>query len=186
MFRAQTWDNAIQLIGCSLLAVAALLPGSSLPLIGQQPGPSAGSPVGSEVETARNATHVLGLENVKRGAKGKLTIVGSTLRFEVGTSTADVSIPSIQDVFTGQESRQLVGGKKSVVAEVAMPFESNRLLSLVGSQKVDVLTLEYQDSNGALHGVVFTLPKGQSPAVKRRLVELGAPVSVAPEAPAKP
>jgi len=186
MFRAQTGIDAAQLIGCSLLAIAALLLGSSTPLIGQQPGPPPGSPVESEGETVRNATHVLGLENVKRGAKGKLAIVGSALRFEVATATADVSIASIQDVFTGQESRQLVSGKKGVVAEVAMPYESNRILSLFASQKIDVLTLEYRDSNGALHGVIFTLPKGQSPAVKRRLVDLGAHASVVPDAPAKP
>jgi hypothetical protein len=130
---------------------------------------------------------VLGLENVKRGAKGRLAMVGKTLRFEAGTATADVSIPSIRDVFTGLETRQLVRGKKGTVAKMAMPYESGRVLSLLTDQKIDVLTLEYQDSNGGLHGVIFTLPKGQAPAVKRQLVELGAHASVSPaEGPAKP
>ncbi len=182
MFRAQTWENAIQLIVCSLLAVAALLLGSPTPLFGQQPGPSPGS----AVETVPDATHVLGLENVKRGAKGRLAIVGNTLRFDVGTATADVSIPSIRDVFTGQESKQLVRGKKGTVAKLAMPYGSGRVLSLLTDQKIDVLTLEYRDSNGGLHGVIFTLPKGQAPAVKRQLVELGAHASVSPAGPAKP
>jgi hypothetical protein len=106
MFRAQTSNNAIQLVGCSLLAVASLLLASSTPLFGQEPRPSPG-PSG---ETVRNATHVLGLENVKRGAKGRLAIVDNALRFEVATGTADVSITSIQDVFTGQDSKQM-GGK---------------------------------------------------------------------------
>jgi hypothetical protein len=107
MFRAQMSENAIRLIRCSLLAVAALLLRSSTLLFGQQPDLSPGS----AVETVPNATHVLGLESIKRGVKGRLVIVGNTLRFDVGKGTAKVSIPSIQDVFTGQESKQLVRGK---------------------------------------------------------------------------
>ncbi len=181
MFRAQTCEHAIQLICCTLLAVAALLLGFSTPLFGQQPGPSPGS----AGETLPNATLVLGLENVKRGAKGRLAIVGNTLRFYAGTATEDVSIPSIQDVFTNQDSRQVVRGKTGTLARLAMPYESGRALSLL-TDKVDVLTLEYRDLNGGLHGVIFTFPKEQAAVVKRLLVEKGAHGSVPPEAPAKP
>jgi hypothetical protein len=181
IFRAQTRENAIQLIGCGLLAVATALTGPPTPFFGQQPGPSSGS----AVETGPGATHVLGLENVKRGAKGRLAIVGNALRFYVGAATEEVSIPSIQDVFTGQDSQQLVRGKKAL-AKLAMPYESGRVLSLIASRKIDVLTLEYRDSNGGLHGVIFTLPKGKAAAVKRQLVEQGAHASMPPEALAKP
>ncbi len=183
MVRAHMCENAIPLIGCCLLAVAAVLLGSPTRLFGQQPGPSRGS----AVETVPNATHVLGLENVKRRARGRLAIDGNTLRFYVGLAAAEVNISSIQDVFTGQDSKQLVRGKTGMMAKMAMPYESGRVLSLLASQKIDVLTLEYRDSNGGLHGVIFTLPKGQAPAVKRQLVELGAHASVSPaEGPAKP
>jgi hypothetical protein len=67
-----------------------------------------------------------------------------------------------------------------------MPYGSGRVLSLFATQKIDVLTLEYRDSNGGLHGVIFTLPKGQAPPVKRQLVGLGAHTSMPPEAPAEP
>jgi hypothetical protein len=182
MFRAQTWEISIQLIGCSLLAVVALLLGSPTPVFSQQPEPSPLSAVG----TVRDATHVLGLENIKRGARGRLALAGNSLRFYVGTATEEVSIPSIQDVFTGQDSRQLVRGKKGTVAKLAMPYGSGRALSLFGSAKIDVLTLEYRDPNGGLHGVIFTLPKGQAAAVKRQLVEKGAHASMPPQALAKP
>jgi hypothetical protein len=182
VFRARTWQNAIQLIVCCLVTVAAALLGSPTALFSQQPGPSPGS----AIETVPDTTHVLGLENVKRGAKGRLAIVDNTLRFYVGTATAEVSIPSIQNVFTGQDSTQLVRGKKGMVARMAMPYGSGRALSLIASQKIDVLTLEYRDSNGGLHGVIFTLPRAEAPAVKRHLVEQGAHASIPPEAPAKP
>jgi hypothetical protein len=172
----------MRLITCSLLAVGTLLLGPRTPLFGQQPEPSPASTVG----TVPDATHVLGLENIKRGAKGSLTLAGNTLRFDVGTATAEVSIASIQDVFTGQDSKQAVGGKTGTVVKLAMPYGSGRALSLFGSKKIDVLTLEYRDPNGGLHGVIFTLPEGQAPAVKRQLVEQGAHASVPPEAPAKP
>jgi len=185
MWRPMTLVKALHvdgLIGCSLLAVAALLPSSRTSLFGQQAGASPVSAVG----TALDATHVLGLENVKRGAKGSLAIASDKLRFDAGTATAEVSIASIQDVFTDQDSRQLVRGKKGTVAKLAMPYGSGRVLSLFGSEKIDVLTMEYRDSAGGLHGVIFTLPQGQAPAVKTQLVELGAHASVPPDVSAEP
>jgi hypothetical protein len=185
MCRAKTLDNALcvdRLSGCSLLAVAVVMLGPRTPLFGQQPSSSPISAVGTVPDT----THVLGLENIKRGAKGRLEIARDTLRFDVGTATAEVNITSIQDVFTDQDSKQLVGGKAGTVAKLAMPYGSGRVLSLFGSEKVDVLTMEYRDSNGGLHGVIFTLPEGQAPAVKGQLVELGAHASRPPDAPAEP
>lgn len=181
---AQKLDSEIHLeglIACSLLGVASLLLGPRTPLFGQQSGPS---PI-SEVGTVPDATHVLGLENIKRGAKGKLAIIGETVRFDVGAATAEVSIGSIQGVFTDQDSKQSVGGKNGTMAKLAMPYGSGRVLSLLASQKIDVLTLEYQDSNGGLHGVIFTLPEGRAPAVKRQLVGLGAHAGTPRQAPAK-
>jgi hypothetical protein len=185
MCRAKRSDNASYvdgLMACSLVAVAALLLGSRAPLFGQQANPSPVSAIG----TVPNTTQVLGLDKIKRGAKGRLAIAGDTLRFDVGTAAAEISIASIQDVFTDQDSKQLVAGKKGTVAKLAMPYGSGRVLSLFGSEKIDVLTMEYRDSNGGLHGVIFTLPKGQAPAVKGRLAELGAHASMPPEAPAEP
>lgn len=185
MCRAETSNKAIRvdgLIACSLLAAAMLLLGPPTPLSGQQPSPSPVSAVGTVPDT----THVLGLYNIKRGVKGRLAIGGNILRFDVSTATAEVSIASIEDVFTDQDSKQLVSGKKGTVARLAMPYESGRVLSLLASEKIDVLTLEYREPNGGLHGVIFTLPKGQAPPVKRQLVELGAHAGMPPEAPAEP
>src|SRR6516164_9412803 len=185
MCRAEMWDNASHvdgLMACSLVAVAALLLGPRQPLFGQQANSSPVSAIG----TVPNTTHVLGLDKIKRGAKGRLAIAGDTLRFDVGPDTAEIGIASIQDVFTDLDEKQSVGGTKGTLAKLAMPYGSGRVLSLLATEKIDVLTLEYRDSNGGLHGVIFTLPKGQAPAVKRQLVELGAHTSMLPEAPAEP
>ena len=185
MCRAKTLDNAPHvdgLMACSLVAVAALLLGPQTPLFGQQ----ANQPPVSAIGTVPKTTHVLGLENIKRGAKGVLATPGDKLRFDAGRATAEVSIASIGDVFTDEDTKQSVGGTTGTVAKLAMPYGSGRVLSLLATQKIDVLTLEYRDPNGGLHGVIFTLPKGQAPAVKRQLVELGAHTSMLPEAPAEP
>ena len=169
------------LIVFSLLTVTPLVRVPQTRLVGQQPASSSDTGVGTVPVT----THVLGLENIKRNAKGRLVIKEGSLEFDAGTTKAEVSIASIQDVFTGQDSKQM-GGTTGTVAKLALPYGTGRAVSLFASHKIDVLTLEYRDSDGGLHGVIFTLPAGQAPAVKTRLVELGAHASVPPQEPAKP
>ena len=130
------------------------------------------------------AVHVLGFENVKRNAKGRLTVQSAGLQFEAGKAKSQVSFPSIQDVYTDDDNRLVFGGKPGTLVRAAMPYETGRILALF-QEKVDVLTLEYQDSNGALHGAIFRLAKGQSVAVKRQLVAQGVHVSIPVEQPAK-
>jgi len=129
-----------------------------------------------ETMTLPNVVHVLGLENVKRNAKGSLIVEAGTVRFAAGAATAAVPIASIQDVFTGDDSRRAIGGTVGTLSMFA-PYGSGRFLSLF-RKKIDVLTLEYRDSSGALHGVVFTLPDGQAAVAKKHLVARGARASI--------
>jgi hypothetical protein len=168
--RISKWQEAIRLICCAVLGVLLTLLSPPAQMFGQR----SGSPSASPANVPTQATHVLGLEHVKRGAKGSLVVEDQILRFESGASTATIRIPSIQDVFTAEESQEMVRGKKAIVVEMAMPYESSRIVSLLASRKIDDLTMEYRDSNGALHGVIFTLPKGRAPALKRLLVAHGA------------
>jgi len=123
------------------------------------------------------ATHVLGLEGVKRNHHGTLTVQPSGLNFEAKGARSTIAIASIQDVFTGQDSRQ-TGGKVLTVAKMGVPYGGGRVLSLFSHEKVDSLTLEYRDANGALHGTVFTIPLGQAADLKKQLVALGAHASI--------
>jgi hypothetical protein len=180
--RISKWREAIRLICFAVLGVGLTLFFPSAQLFGQL----SGSPSASPVNGPTQATHVLGLEHVKRGAKGSLVVEDQTLRFESGASTATIRIPSIQNVFTAEESQEMLRGKTGIVVEAAMPYESSRVVSLLASRKIDDLTLEYRDSNGALHGVIFTLPKGQAPALKRLLVAHGAHAGTPPRYISKP
>jgi hypothetical protein len=173
--------EAFRLVACALVGVAFSLVGPKAFLFSQKSGPVPAS----AVNAATRATHVLGLENVKRGAKGRLMIGDKALRFESGASVATIGVPSIQDVFTGEESQELVRGKTGILVELAMPYESSRVVSLLASRKIDVLTLEYRDSTGGLHGVIFTLPRGKSTVLIQLLVGRGANVGLATGATAK-
>ena len=125
--------------------------------------------------------HVLGLDGVKRGLHGTLAVKPDGLTFQAKAGHGAVSIASIQDVFTGEESRQ-TGGKVLTLAKMGVPYGGGRAISLFSHEKVDSLTVEFRDANGALHGAIFSMPLGQAAVLKKQLVALGAHTSVPVEA----
>lgn len=119
-------------------------------------------------------THILGFERLANNAGGALSIQGSTLRFQGHEgSAAQISIGAIQGVFLGMEDKQ-VGGVPLALGRAAAPFGGGRAVALFSHKKYDTLTLEYHDSNGALHGAIFQLNKGHGPALRDKLVAAGA------------
>lgn len=137
---------------------------------------SAGQAPGQELGTTTGVVHVLGLPDIKRNANGKLTVEAGTLEFAAGTAKADVPIAAIEDVFTGEDSKRMVGGAAGTISMFA-PYGGGRFLSLF-RKKVDVLTIEYRDPGGGLHGVIFSLPQGRAVLVKKQLVAQGAHASI--------
>jgi hypothetical protein len=125
---------------------------------------------------------VIGLENIKPGAMGTLASFPNGLEFTTGKKKDGITTSSIQDVFTGRESRQDVSGMGGTLVEAAIPYGGGRFVSLF-SHKVDVLAVEYMDSNGGFHGAIFVLPAGKATAFKNQLVAQGAKVSTHAEAP---
>jgi hypothetical protein len=133
-----------------------------------------------EREGIGGVTHVLGLEGVKRNTKGTVFVDDAAVRFMAGSSRAEIPLEQIQDVFTGDDSQRVVGGTLQTLSMFA-PYAGGRFLSLF-RHKIDLLTIEYRDANGALHGVVMTLPDGKAAVVKKQMVERGARASVPPSA----
>ena len=127
--------------------------------------------------------HVIGLEGVKHDTKGKIAVAKDTLEFSAGPTKSSVSIPSIQDVLTGADSERAIGGTIGVLSNLA-PYGGGRFLSLFRN-KIDTLTIQYRDSNGGLHGVIFTLLPSQGAALKKQLLAGGAKTSISIEDEAK-
>jgi hypothetical protein len=123
------------------------------------------------------ATHLMGFESAKSNCPGTLSIQDDFLQFQqTGRPGAQVKIGSVRNVFLGDESKQ-VGGLPMTLGKAAAPFGGGRVVSLFSHKKYDVLTLEYVDSDGGIHGAIFQLDKGQGGIVRHELTAHGGTVS---------
>lgn len=127
--------------------------------------------------TAVDAVQVTGLPGVKENAKGKLSVGNGDLHFITGKTNSAVSASLIQDVVTGADSQKAVG-KTIGIFGMAVPYGGGRVMSLF-RKKIDTLTVEYRDADGAFHGVIFTMPLGTADAIKKELIAQGAHATVA-------
>ena len=130
-----------------------------------------------QAQTETQAVQVIGLAGLKENTKGMLIVVNGTLRFAYAKGITDVAAASIEDVVTGKDSQRVIGGTFGTVASLAAPYGSGSALPLL-RKKVDTLTIQYRDADGALHGAIFTMPRGKADPIKKELVGQGAHTSV--------
>lgn len=136
------------------------------------------APAGSAQQTQQTTkvVQLTGLTGVKNNTKGILTIESGNLRFTHSKSTSDLAPPSMQDVVTGSDSQRVIRGTLGTLSMFG-PYGSDRFMSLFRS-KIDTLTIQYRDSEGGLHGAIFTSPVGTAEPTKDELVGLGAHTSI--------
>ena len=127
---------------------------------------------------------VIGLVGVKQNTKGSLKVENGSLSFAHSQSNCEVSTASIQDVVTGRDSQRAIGGTVGEISRLA-PFGGGTALSLFRN-KLDTLTIQYRDSNGGLHGAIFTMPVGQAELIKNELLAQGAHTSIPPQGDSTP
>ena len=124
-----------------------------------------------------HVTHLLGFEGAPHNANGTLSIQDGALQFQKdGKPAVKVKIAAVQDVFLGEQSKQ-VGGVPMTLGKAAVPFGGGRVVSLFSHKEYDTLSLEYVDTNMGLHGAIFQLNKGQGEILRNELVTGGARVS---------
>jgi hypothetical protein len=173
--------NGRSLIRRSAVALLVLTIWWTARAIAQNPSQS---PNSTEAFSVR-ATHLLGFEGTPANANGTLSIQNDGLQFQKdGKPAAQVKIPSVKDVFLGEANKQ-VGGTAMTVGKAAAPFGGGRAISLFAHKKYDTVALEYVDANGALHGAIFQLDKGQAEIFKNQLVAKGAHLSEGNDQPAQ-
>jgi hypothetical protein len=68
-----------------------------------------------------------------------------------------------------------VGGLPMKIGKAAAPYGGGRVVSLFAHKEYDILTLEYVDGDGGIHGAIFQVPKGQGELVRNELVARGVP-----------
>jgi hypothetical protein len=171
--RRSLWPVAYLVIGVGMTLGVTAAPSFSR---------SSPNPQGLSSSPIPGVKSVIGLENIKPGTTGTLTSLPTGLEFSAGKTRADIATPSIQDIFTGQESRQDVSGMGGTLVEAAIPYGGGRFVSLF-SHKVDVLTVEYVDSNGGFHGAIFVLSADKATAFRNQLIAQGAKATIHVEAP---
>jgi len=128
-----------------------------------------------QISKAVKAVQLTGLPGIKENAKGILSVENGNLHFVHGKAISDLSASLIQDVVTGSDSQKAVGKTVGVISTAA-PYGGGRFLSLFRS-KIDTLTVEYRDADGAFHGAIFTMPVGTAEEIKKELIAQGAHTS---------
>jgi len=118
------------------------------------------------------AAQIVGLPGVKENAKGTLSVENGNLHFVHNKGVAEVSAASIRDVVASTDSKKAVGKTVGTIS-MAAPYGGGRFLSLF-RKRIDTLAVEYRDVDGALHGLIFTIPSGKAEAIKTELIASGA------------
>ena len=136
----------------------------------------AGPSFAQQAADSVNVVQVVGLSGVKEHAKGTLTVENGNLQFVHSKAQVVVATTAIQDVVTGNDSQRMIHGFVGTLTMFA-PYESGRFLSLFRS-KLDTLTIKYHDSDGGLHGAIFTMAMGKAEPLKKLLVAQGAHTSI--------
>ena len=136
----------------------------ALPSVAQQP--AAGNRV----------VQITGLVGVKTNASGNLTLENGSLQFANSRTKVSVPIHSVEDVITENDSQRVFRGTLGTLTMFA-PYGGGRFLSLFRS-KIDTLTIQYRDTDGGLHGAIFTMPLGKADPFKKDLVSQGARTSI--------
>ena len=131
--------------------------------------------------TSVSARHVIGLEGVRKNTRGQLTLANDALKFQKnGEASVELRTVSILSASTGEQDKQ-VGGLPVALGRAATPFGGGRVIALFSHKKYDVLTLEYHDSDGGVHGAIFQLAKGQAQLIQDALAANGVQIREAYE-----
>jgi hypothetical protein len=157
----RVWAYVIVLVGCAVGAFAQ----------------NASEPTKVNAPFTVRVTHLMGFAGARNNANGTLSIQDSALQFQKdGKPTLQIQIASVQDVFLGEQSKQ-VGGVPMTLGKAAVPFGGGRVVSLFSHKKYDTVSFEYADTTGGVHGAIFQLNKGQGEVLRNELVARGAHVS---------
>jgi hypothetical protein len=121
-------------------------------------------------------TVIKGLAGVKDNTQGTLVIGDGSMHFTHETVKSDLAAHSIEDVVTGDDSQRVIRGTVGTLSWFA-PYGAGRFLSLFRS-KLDTVTIKYRDTDGGLHGAIFTMTVGQAEVIKKDLLAQGARTTV--------
>lgn len=128
----------------------------------------------------QKAVYLAGLTDVKPGTNGSLFLSPGEVRFENKDIHASIPVTQITSVANGDERAERGGTTGSVVRLLAHYHGGFVIMGPAMGKKVDLLSFEYHDPTGGLHGAVFVLPKGTASTLEERLSAQVAPHPLPP------
>ena len=137
-----------------------------------------------QISKAVKVVQLTGFPDMKENSKGILSVENGNLHFVHGKAISNVSASLIQDIVTGSDSQKAVGKTVGIIS-MAAPYGGGRFLSLFRN-KIDTLTVEYRDADGAFHGAIFTMPVGTADEIRKELITQGAHTSSSTSADKEP
>lgn len=151
------------------LAVSIL----SLPALPQDNSPI--SPRATVVQSSEwsstHAVHVLGMPEVSARENGTLTITPQHVKFTGKSASSTIDLSSIVALSAGNERVELWGITGRLL-RMAVPDGGGVALATVMHHRRDMLTVEFVDSQGGYHGVVFYLPANEAEQALRSITPL--------------
>jgi len=105
--------------------------------------------------------HAYGLPDTKKNDKGTLLVTSDGLTFTTKSSHTSLQQGSIVAVSAGNQRVEL-WGMKGRLLRMAIPNGGGIAAAGVMHHRVDMLTVEFNDSRGGYHGAVFYLPANEA------------------------
>ena len=128
-------------------------------------------------QTPTKSTAIIGLGGVKEKTAGTLNVKDGKLCFVHSGNKSQIPAAAIADVVTSEDSQRVIRGTLGTLSMFAPYKNQDALLSVVRS-KIDILTIQYRDDDGGLHGVIFTMPVGVAEPIKQELITQGAHTTI--------
>lgn len=161
--------------------VAALVGGFLAQPAKAQGNTATDAPATPAAWSSDHVLYVTGLADVKPDSEGSLSLTPSTISFVGKSAAGEIRFSQITGVYAGDE-RVATGGTGAKVARHIPFFGFGAAVGAVTNKKVDLLTIEYRDKNGGVHGVVFEIPKTQALIAQQQLSSLAtSPQSIEAE-----
>lgn len=115
--------------------------------------------------------HAYGLPDTKKNEKGRLTVNPDGLTFTTKSSSSSLQSPSIVAVSAGNQRVEL-WGMKGRLLRMAIPDGGGIAAAGLMHHRVDMLTVEFNDSRGGYHGAVFYLPANEAEHALQSFAEM--------------
>jgi hypothetical protein len=136
----------------------------AMPSVGNAQTPITGTVREDSDASSGDLAHVIylvGLPDATPLTQGELHLSYDALEFNSGEIHPAIPLKQITAVNIGDE-RTEKGGTVGEVARRVIPFGGGPALGVASQKSVDLLTVEYRDSDLGYHGAVFVLPTKQA------------------------